>query len=171
VDAEFSLANTLGDPLKIREWNTMGLPADQFSTENAILVTRSRRWSLMIDPQSQANRWLKAQGASSGLQVCLAELFVAVLGARDDCSLAQVLQASQPGFLRTLENAIRYGQVRHHEGSASSLTASAAQSVLLEDVTETLDASIEPVLAQQVFKKGGQSFIRLGDQASRHWLG
>jgi dynein heavy chain len=26
------------------------------------LVTRGRRWPLMIDPQLQANRWIKALG-------------------------------------------------------------------------------------------------------------
>lgn len=53
---EFSLVKVLADPFEIRQWNTEGLPRDQLSTENAILVTRGRRWPLMIDPQDQANR-------------------------------------------------------------------------------------------------------------------
>ena len=48
-----TLENVLADPFEIRQWNTDGLPRDQVSTENAVLVTRARRWPLMIDPQEQ----------------------------------------------------------------------------------------------------------------------
>jgi dynein heavy chain len=34
----------------------------------------------------------------------------------------------------------------------------------LENVEEKLDAAIEPVLMKQVFKKGGQWLLKLGDQ-------
>lgn len=36
-----------------------GLPADGFSIDNAIILSKSRRWPLMIDPQGQANKWIK----------------------------------------------------------------------------------------------------------------
>lgn len=45
----------MGDPYEIRQWNTDGLPRDYISTENGILVTRGRRWPLMIDPQDQVS--------------------------------------------------------------------------------------------------------------------
>jgi dynein heavy chain len=48
-----TIINVLADPFEIRQWNSDGLPKDQLSTENAILVTRGRRWPLMIDPQEQ----------------------------------------------------------------------------------------------------------------------
>lgn len=35
--------------------------------------------------------------------------------------------------------------------------------VLLENVYEMLDASLEPILMQQVFKQGGQDVIKIGD--------
>jgi hypothetical protein len=47
----FSFNNFLADPGDVREWNIQGLPADAFSSENGVLVTRSNRWPLMIDPQ------------------------------------------------------------------------------------------------------------------------
>uniref|UniRef100_A0A8C3XVL9 Uncharacterized protein n=1 Tax=Chelydra serpentina TaxID=8475 RepID=A0A8C3XVL9_CHESE len=53
ISPDFSLINILGDPYEIRQWNTDGLPRDYVSTENGILVTRGRRWPLMIDPQDQ----------------------------------------------------------------------------------------------------------------------
>ena len=36
---DFTVERVLGDPVLIREWNINGLPADNLSTENAIIVT------------------------------------------------------------------------------------------------------------------------------------
>lgn len=49
----------LGEPVQIRLWQLDGLPRDYLSTENAVLVSCSRRWPLFIDPQGQANKWVK----------------------------------------------------------------------------------------------------------------
>ena len=49
----FSMNTTLGDPVKIRAWNIAGLPVDSFSVDNGIIVSNSRRWPLMIDPQGK----------------------------------------------------------------------------------------------------------------------
>jgi ATP-binding dynein motor region len=46
-----SLSSTLGDPVRIRQWNINGLPTDSFSCDNGIIVFNARRWPLMIDPQ------------------------------------------------------------------------------------------------------------------------
>lgn len=42
-----------------RKWQTDGLPTDDFSTENGVFVTAGLRWALNIDPQMQANKWMK----------------------------------------------------------------------------------------------------------------
>ena len=55
----YSLQSLLGDPVTIRQWNIAGLPTDSFSVDNGIIATRARRWSLMIDPQGQASKWIK----------------------------------------------------------------------------------------------------------------
>ena len=39
------------DPQKAREWGLAGLPSDDTSLENGIIVSKARRWPLMIDPQ------------------------------------------------------------------------------------------------------------------------
>lgn len=51
--------SVLSEPVQVRRWQLDGLPRDFLSTENAVLVAHSRRWPLFIDPQGQANKWIK----------------------------------------------------------------------------------------------------------------
>jgi dynein heavy chain len=53
------ISSSLGDPIQIRAWTSAGLPSDHLSVQNAIILSKSRRFPLMIDPQLQANRWIK----------------------------------------------------------------------------------------------------------------
>lgn len=69
VADDFSLERVLAEPVTVRQWQLMGLPADEFSTENGMLTTMGRRWPLMIDPQGQANRWIRSMYAEANLQV------------------------------------------------------------------------------------------------------
>ena len=62
-----SMEHTLGDPMQIRQWQIDGLPKDEVSTNNAIMVTRGKRWPLMIDPQEQAKKWIKTTEAKNQL--------------------------------------------------------------------------------------------------------
>ena len=55
-----NLVATLGDPVKIRNWQIAGLPRDTLSVENGVIVQYSQRWPLFIDPQGQANKWTKS---------------------------------------------------------------------------------------------------------------
>jgi dynein heavy chain len=63
-----TLVSLLQDPVKLRRWQLAGLPTDAASTENALIVSKSRRWPLMIDPQNQANRWVKNMEVSASYQ-------------------------------------------------------------------------------------------------------
>jgi hypothetical protein len=49
----FDLCGFLADPATLRAWGRWGLPDDAFSAENGAIVTRGRRWPLMIDPQAR----------------------------------------------------------------------------------------------------------------------
>jgi len=49
---KYSLVNTLGDPVEIRNWALCDLPSDSVSVDNGILASRTARWPLMIDPQT-----------------------------------------------------------------------------------------------------------------------
>ena len=70
-----SLVSTLSDPVKIRSWQIAGLPKDTLSVENGVITQFSRRWPLFIDPQGQANKWIKSM-------VCLYvhHVFCAIMG-------------------------------------------------------------------------------------------
>lgn len=54
------VVKTLGDPVKIRNWQLAGLPKDSLSVQNGVIVQYSQRWPLFIDPQGQANKWIKS---------------------------------------------------------------------------------------------------------------
>ncbi len=53
----------LGVPVVIQSWNIAGLPKDDTSTENGVIIDKTKRWPLMIDPQNQANKFIKNLGA------------------------------------------------------------------------------------------------------------
>ena len=59
ASGDLDLTQFLVDQVTIGEWNLQGLPSDPLSIENGIMVTRSTRYPLMIDPQSQAIEWIK----------------------------------------------------------------------------------------------------------------
>lgn len=65
----FKLETTLGDAVKIRGWVIDKLPNDSFSIDNAIMLFESNRWPLMIDPQGQANKWVKKRELDNQLKV------------------------------------------------------------------------------------------------------
>ena len=58
---DLALTSFLVDPATVGEWNLQGLPSDDLSVQNAIMVTRSSRYPLLIDPQGQAMSWIKAR--------------------------------------------------------------------------------------------------------------
>ncbi|XP_071807320.1 dynein axonemal heavy chain 12-like isoform X1 [Asterias amurensis] len=122
---EFSLSKTLGEPIKIRAWNIAGLPTDSFSVDNGVIVDNSRRWPLMIDPQGQANKWVKNSEKDNNLSV---------------------IKLTDNDYMRILENCLQFGTP-----------------LLLENVGEELDPSLEPLLLKQTFKQGGVECIRLGE--------
>uniref|UniRef100_A0A8C5C544 Dynein axonemal heavy chain 12 n=1 Tax=Gadus morhua TaxID=8049 RepID=A0A8C5C544_GADMO len=83
-----SLMKSLGEPVKIRAWTIAGLPSDNFSIDNGIIISNARRWPLMIDPQGQANKWVKNMEKSNRLNV---------------------IKLSDADFVRSLENCIQFG--------------------------------------------------------------
>mmetsp|Transcript_24429 Transcript_24429/g.96934 ORF Transcript_24429/g.96934 Transcript_24429/m.96934 type:complete len:2723 (+) Transcript_24429:2309-10477(+) len=124
------IRQTLSDPATIRLWTIRGLPQDSHSIENGIIMSMARRFPLLIDPQGQANSFVKNMGKDAS---------VAENG-------LEVTRLTDKNFLRTVENAVRFGRW-----------------VLLESIGETLEAALEPLLLQQTYVQGGTTMIRLGD--------
>ena len=122
---KYSLANTMGNPVTIKDWQNQGLPTDEVSTNSAILVVTGKRWPLMIDPQGQANKWLKNLEEKNDMQMT---------------------KMNDINLLRTLESCIRVGKP-----------------LMLEDIGETLEPALEPVLQRATFKEGNRILITLGD--------
>lgn len=54
-----NMVEFLVDEGTVGEWSLDGLPSDELSIQNAIMVTRSSRYPLMVDPQGQALAWIK----------------------------------------------------------------------------------------------------------------
>ncbi|XP_073074509.1 dynein axonemal heavy chain 7 isoform X1 [Manis javanica] len=85
---DYSLMGTLGEAVTIRAWNIAGLPSDSFSIDNGIIIMNARRWPLMIDPQGQANKWIKNMEKTNSLHL---------------------IKLNDPDYIRTLENCIQFG--------------------------------------------------------------
>jgi dynein heavy chain len=121
---EFSLQNMLSDPLSIREWNYAGLPADDLSIDNAIITVKSKRWPLIIDPQMQANKWIKNYYKNAGIKC---------------------FKMSEKTLFNRLKDCISGGYP-----------------VLVENVEESIESSLEPILQKQIFKQGPTYLIHMG---------
>ena len=111
------MANVLGNDVKLRQWAVAGLPSDNLSVENGIIMFGSRRWPLMIDPQTQANKFIKKLGTVS-----------------DDVTL-EVLKLSEPNLIRSLELAIQFGKWVLLENIGEELDP-ALEPILLQQLTK-----------------------------------
>jgi dynein heavy chain len=62
-------------------------------------------------------------------------------------SKLKIIDLKMTGFLREVENAVQYGFP-----------------VLLQDIGEEIDPSLEPVLAKSILKVGNREILRIGDR-------
>jgi len=123
----FRLHSILGDPVQIRAWGIQGLPNDDFSIDNGVILTKSLRWGLMIDPQEQANKWIKKMEEESGQ--------------------LKIIKQTDDTFIRVISTAIQVGLP-----------------VLIENVMETLDPALDPLLLKQIYKLGTRLMIRIAGE-------
>ena len=82
----FNLISMFSDPVAVREWIANELPNDDYSVENVLMLSNSLKYSICIDPQGQAYRWL--------------------LNTYPDVSITRF---NDPKFITSMESAIQFG--------------------------------------------------------------
>lgn len=111
---DITMKKFLEIPVVTQSWNINGLPKDDTSTENGIIIEKSRRWPLMIDPQNQANKFIKNMG-------------------KDKAEGLEVIKTSDPNLMRTIEKSIQLGQSVLLENVGKDLDP-ALEPILLQEV-------------------------------------
>ena len=105
----------LEDPVKVMDWNVWGLPKDATSIQNGVILEYSQRWPLMIDPQTQANKYLKRR-------------------IKDKNEHFDIVKASIPNLMKVIETGIHFGKVILLENVGIKLDP-ALEPVLMKQVT------------------------------------
>eukprot|EP01012_Entosiphon_sulcatum_P023110 TRINITY_DN280_c0_g1_i1.p1 TRINITY_DN280_c0_g1~~TRINITY_DN280_c0_g1_i1.p1 ORF type:complete len:2686 (+),score=823.42 TRINITY_DN280_c0_g1_i1:5663-13720(+) len=70
VTENLSVTRFLIDESQVTDWQLEGLPADDHSVQNGIMITRSqRKYPLLVDPQGQGLAWLRTREMNNGVRV------------------------------------------------------------------------------------------------------
>jgi len=98
VTDDVSLINVVGNKVDIQGWKSLySLPYDDLSIENGIILQYTKRWPLCIDPQLQANTYIKKQGQDIKKQ------FFKILKATDDKISSELEKAIRNGWWVMIE--------------------------------------------------------------------
>mmetsp|Transcript_39705 Transcript_39705/g.74534 ORF Transcript_39705/g.74534 Transcript_39705/m.74534 type:complete len:1860 (+) Transcript_39705:1-5580(+) len=113
---------------------------------NPVEVREWNIWGLPTDNVSVDNGILTTRGKRWPLMIDPQGQGNTWIKAMEAKNGLRITKLTDPNYLRTLENCVRVGSP-----------------VLMEDIGEVLDPSLETILQKQVFKQGGRVLIRIGD--------
>eukprot|EP00946_MAST-07B_sp_MAST-7B-sp1_P002765 g2765.t1 len=146
----YSIVNVLSNAVQVRSWTLKKLPNDKFSIENAIILSKSSRWPLMIDPQGQANRWIRnlegGDDSNSGKGKRGKKKLISEDESTTPTHALKVVKQNQSDFLRIVENAVQFGHP-----------------LLIENLPEALDPVLDPLLQKKITYIGSAPHIQIGD--------
>jgi dynein heavy chain len=115
VTPGITMRKYLVDPIKLQHWNINGLPKDDSSTENGLIIEYSKRWPLMIDPQNQANKYIKKMS-------------------KEHSEGTEIIKANSPNLLKVFDHAIPAGKMILIENMPVNIDP-ALEPILLRQVT------------------------------------
>ncbi|KAI9150964.1 hypothetical protein H9P43_009579 [Blastocladiella emersonii ATCC 22665] len=123
---DLDIIGMLVDNTTIGEWNIQGLPTDELSIQNGIIVSRGSRFPLLIDPQGQAKSWIRN---------------------REEQNKLQITNLNSKYFRQHVEDCVGGGRP-----------------LLIEDVEETLDPTLDNILEKNLIKSGKSFKVVFGDK-------
>ncbi|KAJ3166591.1 Dynein heavy chain 5, axonemal [Geranomyces variabilis] len=123
---DLDIIGLLVEPTLVGEWNIQGLPTDELSIQNGIVVVKGTRYPLLIDPQNQAKVWIKNKEEKNKLLVT---------------------NLSNKYFRSHVEDAVSQGRP-----------------LLIEDVEEALDPTLDNILERNLMKAGRSFKVAFGDK-------
>ncbi|XP_077138122.1 dynein axonemal heavy chain 8 isoform X2 [Ranitomeya variabilis] len=119
-----NIVSTFVDQPTVNDWILQGLPRDDISIQNGIIMTKATRYPLLIDPQAQGKAWIKMKEKINDLQVT---------------------SVSHKSFCTHLDDCLSSGRP-----------------LLIEDIGEELDPSLDNILEQNFIKSGTSFKVKVG---------
>ena len=174
VLGSFHPLHQLADESTIAKWTKEGLPVDPIAQENAGIINTTQRWCLIVDPQIQAITWLKSHSRTTSLPAPTVSSEPSVSDSQLDASSPKPNEEPDASPKRALANglnadvkevvALRMNQdnfLQHLE-----LAMAAGEVVLIENLVEDIDPTIELILQRAIVKSnhGKQAMIQLGQR-------
>ncbi|CAF0865917.1 unnamed protein product [Didymodactylos carnosus] len=145
---DLNIVSFLVDSATISEWNLQGLPNDELSIQNGLIVTSAARFPLLMDPQGQGKAWIRNKEGANDLQnytlvkVCYTENIV------DTFFIGVPITTLNHKYFRThLEDALSLGRP-----------------LMIEDVGNDLDPALDNVLEKNYIKSGSTLKVKVGDK-------